>query len=76
MLGQGIPPVIYADYIDGSGIALFRKACELDLEGIVAKHKYSSYAPEETTWFKIEIGTTRSGRDGTSCLSGSGIENL
>ena len=27
----GIAPLIYADHIEGSGIALFEKCCELDL---------------------------------------------
>jgi hypothetical protein len=35
------------------GIALFEKACELDLEGIVAKHQHAPYDPEKSTWFKI-----------------------
>jgi len=29
----------YTDHIDGSGKALFRQVCKLDLEGIVAKLK-------------------------------------
>ena len=54
LLGQRASPVIYADHVDGAGVALFKKACEHDLEGVVAKHKYSSYAPNaEPTWFKI-----------------------
>lgn len=54
VLGKGIPPIIYADHVDGPGVALFEKACELDLEGIVAKHKYSPYAPDlDSTWLKI-----------------------
>ena len=54
VLGQAASPVIYADHVDGAGVALFKKACERDLEGIVAKHKHSPYAPEsESTWFKI-----------------------
>jgi ATP-dependent DNA ligase len=53
VLGKG-SPVIYADYVEGSGIALFEKACALDLEGIVAKHQHAPYAPDrESTWFKI-----------------------
>jgi bifunctional non-homologous end joining protein LigD len=54
VLGAGISPILCADHIEASGIALFEKACELDLEGIVAKHKHSPYAPEtESTWLKI-----------------------
>jgi hypothetical protein len=34
---------------------LFALACEHDLEGIVAKHRYGPYLSddEETSWFKI-----------------------
>jgi bifunctional non-homologous end joining protein LigD len=53
VLGHGIPTVMFADHIDGCGTALFRKACELDVEGIVAKHKHSPYEPQESTWLKI-----------------------
>ena len=53
LVGQGIPPVIYADHIQGTGVVLFQKACELDLEGIVAKHGHDPYSPEQTSWFKI-----------------------
>jgi len=30
-------PLKYTEYIDGCGMALFERVCELDLEGIVAK---------------------------------------
>src|SRR5438132_11937323 len=33
----------YTEYIDGHGIALFQRVCELDLEGIVAKQKSAPY---------------------------------
>ncbi len=49
-LNGGVMPVIYADHIEGTGTALFEKACELDLEGIVAKHKHAPYAPDRPTW--------------------------
>src|SRR3989442_14878140 len=32
-------PLKYTEYIDGHGMALFERICELDLEGIVAKQK-------------------------------------
>jgi hypothetical protein len=34
---------------------LFQRVCELDLEGIVAKHKVASYVTdrEGSTWFKV-----------------------
>ena len=53
VIGNGLPPIIFADHIYESGIALFEKACELDLEGIVAKHQHAPYDPEKSTWFKI-----------------------
>jgi bifunctional non-homologous end joining protein LigD len=53
VIGNGLPPIIFADHIIESGIALFEKACELDLEGIVAKHQHAPYDPEKSTWFKI-----------------------
>ena len=45
---------MYADHIAGNGTRLFRLACELDLEGIVAKRKDGKYTPEETSWVKIK----------------------
>jgi bifunctional non-homologous end joining protein LigD len=39
-------PLKYTEYIDGSGTALFQRICELDLEGIVAKHKSAPYVTE------------------------------
>src|SRR5436309_2863500 len=48
-------PLRYTEYIDGCGMALFQRVCELDLEGIVAKQKFSPYVTERehSTWFKI-----------------------
>src|SRR5712691_9754483 len=45
----------YTEYIEGCGTALFQRICELDLEGIVAKQKFSPYVTERdhSTWFKI-----------------------
>jgi len=45
----------YTEYIDGCGMALFQRVCELDLEGIVAKQKFGPYVTEreQSTWFKI-----------------------
>lgn len=47
IIGSGLPSIIYADHIEGSGVALFEKCCELDLEGIVAKHNHAPYDPEQ-----------------------------
>jgi len=48
-------PVKYTDHVDGFGTALFHRVCEMDLEGIVAKHKFGPYVAERehSTWFKI-----------------------
>ena len=48
-------PLKYADHLAGSGVALFRHVCELDLEGIVTKHQSGPYVTdrESSTWFKI-----------------------
>jgi ATP-dependent DNA ligase len=48
-------PLRYAEHVEGSGTALFQRICELDLEGIVAKHKFGPYITERehSTWFKI-----------------------
>jgi bifunctional non-homologous end joining protein LigD len=48
-------PVRYVDNVDGNGIALFERVCKMDLEGIVAKHKFTPYVAEreESSWFKI-----------------------
>jgi bifunctional non-homologous end joining protein LigD len=48
-------PLRYVDHVDGNGIALFKRVCKLDLEGIVAKHKFGPYVEdrEQSTWIKI-----------------------
>jgi hypothetical protein len=33
----------YADHVSGSGAALYQRVCEMDLEGIVAKHQAAPY---------------------------------
>jgi bifunctional non-homologous end joining protein LigD len=48
-------PICYADHVEGLGTALFGRACELDLEGIVAKRKFAPHESEreKSSWFKI-----------------------
>ena len=50
---------MYAEHIDGRGHELFERICELELEGIAAKHRGGHYTsnPESTTWFKIRNRT-------------------
>ena len=45
--------LLYCDHIEADGEALFRLACDHDLEGIIAKHKYAPYLPDHAQWFKI-----------------------
>ena len=44
----------YVDHIERNGTALFQRVCEMDLEGILAKHSLAPYTTERTTWFKIK----------------------
>jgi bifunctional non-homologous end joining protein LigD len=44
--------ILYADHVEDRGIDLFRKVCEMNLEGVVAKRKNSLYR-EGTRWLKI-----------------------
>jgi ATP-dependent DNA ligase len=56
LLGQSPDSLLkYMDHVDGQGMALFQRVCELDLEGIVAKQKFGPYVTERehSTWFKI-----------------------
>ena len=55
LLARACAPLKYTEYIDGCGMALFQRVCELDLEGIVAKQKSAPYVTERehSTWFKI-----------------------
>jgi hypothetical protein len=48
-------PLRYVEHVEGTGTALFRRVCKLDLEGIVTKHKFTPYVTdrENSTWFKI-----------------------
>ena len=54
---EGIVPensaVSFARHVEGSGVELFRVACERDLEGIVCKHKLSTYGSEELPWIEV-----------------------
>jgi bifunctional non-homologous end joining protein LigD len=45
--------VLYCDHVEHDGESLFRLACENDLEGIVAKHKFDPYLPDQARWLKI-----------------------
>src|SRR5712692_9728045 len=49
----------YADHVEQYGTALFQRVCEMDLEGIVAKHSFGPYTTERerSTWFKSRNGS-------------------
>jgi ATP-dependent DNA ligase len=45
----------YADHLESHGTGLFRAACQMDLEGIVAKARCSRYrAQASPPWIKIK----------------------
>ena len=46
----------YVEHVEQYGKALFERVCEMDLEGIVAKHSFGEYVTERerTTWVKIK----------------------
>jgi bifunctional non-homologous end joining protein LigD len=50
------PHILYVDHSRGNGTALYRLACQLDLEGIVAKRADSRYEdnPNVRNWIKIK----------------------
>ena len=50
------PHVLFVDHTQGSGRELFRLACQLDLEGIVAKRANSPYEDNARNphWIKIK----------------------
>jgi bifunctional non-homologous end joining protein LigD len=56
--------LLYCDHVEHDGEALFRLACEQDLEGIVGKNKRSPYLLEQGNWLKIRNRNTPNGRDG------------
>jgi bifunctional non-homologous end joining protein LigD len=48
-ISSGLSPIVYAEHIERTGIALFKKVCELDLEGILAKDGRAPYDRWQTT---------------------------
>lgn len=53
---EGLEITQYCDHIEGMGTALFDKATAAGMEGVMAKHKDSTYAPAARTekWLKIK----------------------
>jgi bifunctional non-homologous end joining protein LigD len=50
---KGGQRLIYCDHLENDGEGLYRMACRHDLEGIVAKPKYSPYLQSHAEWLKI-----------------------
>lgn len=50
------PRLLYLDHLEENGSGLFAKACDLDLEGIVAKWKDGRYVADNkrSSWVKIK----------------------
>lgn len=50
--------VMFVDYKEGNGTALYSRMCEHDMEGIVGKPRYSQYlSAGATTWIKVKNPT-------------------
>jgi bifunctional non-homologous end joining protein LigD len=58
-------PLRYAEHVEGSGTALFERICELDLEGIVAKQKFSPYVTEREHIVRNRCRRKNSGKTST-----------
>ena len=71
------PHVLYVDHSRGNGTALYRLACQLDLEGIVAKRPDSRYEdnPNVRNWIKSRIPRTVR-RKGDRIFLNSGVRRL
>lgn len=55
--GPKAGPLLYSDHVAGSGSAIFAKAKEMGLEGIVSKRADSHYRPGRgKTWLKVKTG--------------------
>src|SRR5438105_2798033 len=69
LLARACAPLKCTEYIEGCGMALFQRVCELDLEGIVAKQKFGPYVTEreQSTWFKI-LNRKYCKKDGSEAL--------
>ena len=57
ILPSGSPHMLYVDHTREAGTELYRLACQLDLEGIVAKNAYSSYNDQGDDWIKVKNPT-------------------
>jgi bifunctional non-homologous end joining protein LigD len=52
--------IVYVEYLDADGEEVFRHACKMGLEGIVAKRRDGAYrSGRQETWVKLKC--TKSG---------------
>jgi ATP-dependent DNA ligase len=63
--------LLYCDHIDADGEALFRLACENDLEGIVAKRKSDPYLSAHTVGLRFGTRGIRNGSGEQNCSNAS-----
>ena len=53
ILPKNSQSILYCDHIERDGEDLFALACQNDLEGVVAKHKFGPYLQDTAQWLKI-----------------------
>jgi bifunctional non-homologous end joining protein LigD len=52
--------LLYSQFQIGNGVALFKKACKLGWEGIIAKHSNSAYLPVRSReWLKFKCSASQ-----------------
>jgi hypothetical protein len=72
----GLLPIVYAEHIERTGVALFKKACELDLEVSSLKTGGRPTILSEVRGLRSGIETIRSLLDAKSCSNGNGMPCL
>ncbi|MGB5943395.1 MAG: DNA ligase D [Leeuwenhoekiella sp.] len=57
---DGCESTLFCDHIEGMGAALYKKAVDAGMEGVIAKHKESTYSPgyRSEKWLKIKAVLT------------------
>ena len=66
------PDLIYAQFVEGAGTALYREICERDLEGIVCKRKSSVYSKYGRAWLKVKNRNYTQAKDRQELFNPSG----
>ena len=72
LIGRRKSRLLYLDHLESNGSGLYAKACEFDLEGIVAKWKDGRYVADDrrSRGSKSKIHTTASLRGAKNCSNG------